>query len=101
MEAASALFSDEGGLAQVISLPDVLGIKGNTHLMMQDNNNDEVAKLIIDWLADPQDKPSEGSDDARPGGRRTGGGKGGFRRGGRGGMANEEGGRFRGPRSRQ
>ena len=35
-----------GGKAEVIWLPK-LGIKGNSHLLMQDNNNDVIAKTII------------------------------------------------------
>ena len=32
-----------------MSLPD-MGIKGNSHMLMMDNNNDEIAALISDWL---------------------------------------------------
>ena len=35
--------------AEMIDLP-ALGINGNTHLMMQDYNNQEIAKLIMDWI---------------------------------------------------
>ena len=38
--------SDSGGTAEVIRLPD-LGIEGNSHLLMQDNNNDDIAKMIL------------------------------------------------------
>ena len=38
-----------GGKADVIWLPK-LGIKGNSHLLMQDNNNGEIAGLIIKHL---------------------------------------------------
>jgi hypothetical protein len=37
-------------VGEVISLPDDLSIYGNTHLMMQDNNNDFVLGLFVDWL---------------------------------------------------
>lgn len=40
-----------GGKADVIRLPK-LGIKGNSHLLMQDNNNDEIASMILDRLAE-------------------------------------------------
>jgi len=50
-EAAATLFNQNGGVGEVISLPDDLGIHGNTHLMMQDNNNAFIAGLIVDWLA--------------------------------------------------
>ena len=40
----------QGGIAGFIDLPQE-GIFGNTHLMMQDNNNDVIAGKIIDWLS--------------------------------------------------
>jgi pimeloyl-ACP methyl ester carboxylesterase len=39
-----------GGKADVFDLP-LMGIKGNTHMLMMDRNSDEVAKLIHDWIA--------------------------------------------------
>jgi len=39
----------QGGVAGFIDLP-AQGIMGNTHLMMQDNNNDVIAGQIIDWI---------------------------------------------------
>jgi hypothetical protein len=39
-----------GGSVEVINLPDV-GIKGNSHMLMMDRNNAEVADLIHRWLA--------------------------------------------------
>lgn len=39
----------QGGVAGFIDLPQE-GILGNTHLMMQDNNNDAIAEKIIGWL---------------------------------------------------
>ena len=39
-----------GGKADVFDLP-VMGVKGNTHMLMMDRNSDEVAKLIHDWIA--------------------------------------------------
>lgn len=38
-----------GGDAQVVELPDI-GIKGNTHFMFYDENADEVAAALEDWL---------------------------------------------------
>ncbi|WP_229722633.1 hypothetical protein [Haloferax sulfurifontis] len=35
----------------LLSLPDE-GISGNTHLMMQDDNNGEIADRIISWISD-------------------------------------------------
>jgi hypothetical protein len=39
----------QGGVADFIDLPE-RGIFGNTHLMMQDNNNDMIAGLILEWI---------------------------------------------------
>lgn len=44
-----------GGDMTFISLPDV-GIKGNSHMFMQDKNNLEVADLIIKWVSERVDK---------------------------------------------
>ncbi|CAN7254152.1 MULTISPECIES: lysophospholipase [unclassified Variovorax] len=41
----------EAGRASLVRLPDV-GIKGNSHMMMQDKNNLEVADFILRWIAD-------------------------------------------------
>jgi hypothetical protein len=42
-----------------ISLPSI-GIHGNSHMMMLDNNNLQVADVIIDWI----DKHVKSDDDA-------------------------------------
>lgn len=34
-----------------IDLPGDLKIRGNSHLMMQDDNSDDIAALVSDWLA--------------------------------------------------
>jgi len=39
-----------GGSAEVVTLPD-LGIKGNSHMLMQEKNNAESAEVIQKWLA--------------------------------------------------
>ena len=39
-----------GGSAEWINLPDI-GIKGNSHMLMQDKNNAEIAEVIQKWLA--------------------------------------------------
>lgn len=44
---------NEGGRATLVTLPDV-GIKGNSHMMMQDRNNLQVADFILKWLAETQ-----------------------------------------------
>jgi pimeloyl-ACP methyl ester carboxylesterase len=41
--------TDAGGDAQMMSLPK-LGIKGNSHMLMQDKNNLQLADLIIAWI---------------------------------------------------
>ena len=38
-----------GGSAEVVMLPD-LGIKGNSHMLMQEKNNAESAEVIQKWL---------------------------------------------------
>jgi pimeloyl-ACP methyl ester carboxylesterase len=38
-----------GGTAKFLYLP-ALGIKGNSHMLMMDKNNIQIADLIIDWL---------------------------------------------------
>src|SRR5215831_13589423 len=40
-----------GGSVDVINLPEI-GIKGNSHMLMMDRNNGEIADLIQKWLAD-------------------------------------------------
>jgi pimeloyl-ACP methyl ester carboxylesterase len=50
-QTTAQLINDLGGKANVIWLPK-LGIKGNTHLLMQDNNNHEIAAMILQSLGD-------------------------------------------------
>jgi hypothetical protein len=38
-----------GGTADVVDLPNI-GIKGNSHMLMMDRNNTEIAALIQTWL---------------------------------------------------
>jgi pimeloyl-ACP methyl ester carboxylesterase len=38
-----------GGRAKILHLPAV-GIRGNSHMLMMDTNNQQIADLIIDWL---------------------------------------------------
>ncbi len=38
-----------GGQAEMLYLPD-LGIKGNSHMLMQDRNNLELADLLLKWI---------------------------------------------------
>lgn len=41
--------NDAGGNAQMLYPPD-LGIFGNSHMLMNDKNSDQIADLIIDWI---------------------------------------------------
>jgi pimeloyl-ACP methyl ester carboxylesterase len=44
-----AAIRSAGGSVEVINLPEI-GIKGNSHMMMMDKNNAEIADLIQNWL---------------------------------------------------
>ncbi|WP_340873491.1 hypothetical protein [Paenibacillus sp. PL2-23] len=48
IETAKVL-NELGGYGEVMTLTD-LGYKGNTHLMMQDRNKEEIAEHIIQWI---------------------------------------------------
>lgn len=39
-----------GGTAEIIDLP-TLGIRGNSHMPMMDDNSHQVAGMVLDWLA--------------------------------------------------
>ena len=43
--------NDAGGDAQMMYLPK-MGIKGNSHMLMQDKNNLQLADLILGWIDD-------------------------------------------------
>ena len=38
-----------GGKAEMIVLPDI-GIKGNSHMLMQDDNSLDIADLLLAWI---------------------------------------------------
>ncbi len=40
-----------GGSVDVIELPEI-GIKGNSHMLIMDRNNAEIADLIQKWFGD-------------------------------------------------
>lgn len=40
-----------GGKVDVVNLPEI-GIKGNSHMLMQDKNNAQIAEVIQKWLID-------------------------------------------------
>ena len=46
-----AAVNRHGGKAELIHLPDI-GIRGNTHFLMSDLNNKEIAELVEKWLRD-------------------------------------------------
>jgi pimeloyl-ACP methyl ester carboxylesterase len=47
--ASIAAWNVAGGQGNVVYLP-ALGIHGNTHMMMMDNNSDDVLSVVLDWL---------------------------------------------------
>jgi len=47
--ASAAAINAAGGTAKFMLLP-ALGIKGNSHMLMMDKNNIQIADLIIGWL---------------------------------------------------
>jgi pimeloyl-ACP methyl ester carboxylesterase len=44
-----------GGAAQMMHLP-AMGIKGNSHMLMQDRNSDQLADLVIKWIDETVEK---------------------------------------------
>lgn len=44
-----AAVNRHGGHAEIVHLPDI-GIKGNTHFLMSDLNNQQIADLMANWL---------------------------------------------------
>jgi hypothetical protein len=46
-----------GGQAEMLALPD-RGIRGNSHMIMQDKNNLQIADLILKWIDDHARKRS-------------------------------------------
>ncbi len=80
-EAAAALFSQHGGHGEILDLVEDRGVAGNSHLMMQDRNNDFIASEIMDWLAEhvsgkPPGRPGRGGMVGGKGKGKAKGGKG-------------------------
>jgi hypothetical protein len=50
VETVSALFQKNGGISDVVSLPDDSLVKGNSHLLMQDKNSHYVFNIVENWL---------------------------------------------------
>ena len=48
---------EAGGQAQMLS-PAEIGARGNSHMIMQDKNNLQVADLILKWIGERVGKPS-------------------------------------------
>ena len=44
-----AAINRHGGDAALVLLPEI-GITGNSHFLMQELNNDVIAKLVAEWL---------------------------------------------------
>jgi pimeloyl-ACP methyl ester carboxylesterase len=44
-----AAVNKAGGDAEMMHLP-AMGIKGNSHMLMQDRNSDQLADLVIAWI---------------------------------------------------
>ncbi|ANN72177.1 esterase [Bordetella bronchialis] len=59
-------FKAAGGTGEFLSLP-AIGIHGNSHMMMQDKNNLQVADLILAWI----DRNVERAGQAASAGKRT------------------------------
>ncbi|WP_433521485.1 hypothetical protein ACQPZ2_29755 [Nocardia pseudovaccinii] len=52
-----AKVNDAGGNAKMLYPPD-LGIYGNSHMIMNDKNSDQIADLIIEWIQKNVGRPS-------------------------------------------
>jgi hypothetical protein len=48
-----------GGQAQMIS-PAEIGVRGNSHMIMQDKNSLQIADLILQWIDERVAKPTAG-----------------------------------------
>ncbi|MCO5250114.1 MAG: T9SS type A sorting domain-containing protein [Candidatus Kapabacteria bacterium] len=49
-EAAAVQFQNAGGVADVVSLPEDSLVFGNSHLLMQDRNSEDIFNIIEHWL---------------------------------------------------
>ena len=48
---------EAGGQAQMLS-PAEIGVRGNSHMIMQDKNHLQVADLILKWIGERVSKPT-------------------------------------------
>ncbi len=46
-----------GGQAQMLAPPEHASLRGNSHMIMQDKNNLQVADLILQWIGEKVSKP--------------------------------------------
>jgi len=49
LDASLAAWNAAGGKGERIDLP-ALGLRGNTHMSMMDDNSDDVLRVVLDWL---------------------------------------------------
>jgi hypothetical protein len=49
-----------GGDAQMLNPPD-RGIRGNSHMIMQDKNHLQIADVILQWIGEHARKPRAGA----------------------------------------
>jgi hypothetical protein len=54
-----------GSNAEFVFLPDV-GIGGNGHMLMLEDNSDEIADRVIEWLRGFPASPATGPPEAKP-----------------------------------
>ncbi len=54
--AYAARIAAAGGKVEVVNTAD-LGIRGNSHMIMQDRNNLQIADLVLKWIADLPARP--------------------------------------------
>jgi pimeloyl-ACP methyl ester carboxylesterase len=60
-QATVATFKNAGGKAQFLLLPD-FGIRGNSHMLMMDNNNLKLADILLGWVHQNVEKRNGGHD---------------------------------------
>lgn len=49
-ETAATLFASNGGIADVVSLPEDSMVNGNSHILMQDSNSAYIQDIVSNWL---------------------------------------------------
>ena len=46
-----------GGQAQMLAPPELATLRGNSHMIMQDKNNLQVADLVLKWIGESVSRP--------------------------------------------